>query len=119
MHSVDTFTVNWAGESCWLVPPLYLIGHALLHTEACKAKGALVVPLLKSAAFWPLLCPDGRHLAPFFHAWHTFPFFNGMFLPGRSDSNIGNLLTDDSLVLACYFDFSVPDRLFNTGFFSA
>ena len=115
-ETVDTFTVNWAGESCWLVPPLYLIGHALLHAEACKAKGALVVPLWKSAAFWPLLCPDGHHLAPFFHAWHMFPFFNGMFVPGRSGSNIGNSLTDDSLVLACYFDFSVPDRLFNSGF---
>ena len=71
---------------------------------------------MEVAAFWPLLCPDGRHLAPFFHAWHVFPFFNGMFLPGRSGSNIGNSLTDDSLVLACYFDFSAPDRLFNAGF---
>ena len=26
---VDTFTVNWANEVCWLVPPLYLVGRAL------------------------------------------------------------------------------------------
>ena len=70
-EAVDTFTVNWTGETCWLVPPLYLIGRALLHAEACKASGAIVVPLWKSAAFWPLLCLDGRHLAPFIHAWHV------------------------------------------------
>ena len=73
-EAVDTFTVNWAGEACWLVPPLHLVGRTLCHAEACKANGALVVPLWKSAAFWPLLCPDGRHLAAFIHAWHSFPF---------------------------------------------
>ena len=62
-EAIDTFTINWFGEMCWLVPLLYAVGHALLHAEACKAKGVLVVPLWKSAAFWPLLCPDGRHLA--------------------------------------------------------
>ena len=115
-EAVDTFTVNWSGETCWLVPPLYLVGHALLHAEACKARGALVVPLWKSAAFWPLLCPDGRHLAPFFHVWQSFPVFDGIFLPGRSGSNIGDSLAVDSLVLACYFDFAVPVRSFNAGF---
>ena len=96
-EAVDTFTVSWSGETCWLVPPLYLVRHALLHPEACNARGALVVPLWKSAAFWPLLCPDGRHLAPFFHAWQSFPYFYGIFLPSRSGSNTGDSLTVDSL----------------------
>ena len=100
---------------CWLVPPLYLVGHALLNAEACKASGALVVPVWKSAAFWPLLCPDGRLLVPFVHAWHTFPFFEGLILPGRSGNNVGNSLTDDSIILACYIVFSVHGRLFNAG----
>ena len=38
IEAVDTFTVNWAGESCWLVPPSCLIGHALLHVEACRQR---------------------------------------------------------------------------------
>ena len=62
------------------MPPLYLVGHALLHAEACKARGALVVPLGSQQQFSGL-CPDGRHLAPFFHAWQSFPVFDDIFLP--------------------------------------
>ena len=97
-EAVDTFTVNWAGEACWLVPPLHLVGRTLRHAEACKANGALVVPMWKSAAFWPLLCPDGRHLAAFIHAWHSFPFCKEFFLSGRCGDNIAHSLTADSLI---------------------
>ena len=38
VEAVDTFTVNWSSETYWLVPPLYLVGHALLDAEACKAR---------------------------------------------------------------------------------
>ena len=74
------------------------------------------MPLWKSAAFWPLLCTDGHHLAPFFHAWQSSPVFDGILLPGQSGSNIGDSLAVDSLVLACYFDFAVSVRSFNAGF---
>jgi hypothetical protein len=114
---VDTFTVDWSGETCWLVPPLYLVGYVLLHAEACKARGALVVPLWKLAAFWPLLCPDGRHLAFFFMPGNYSHILMMYFcLHGRSGSNIGDSLTVDSLILACYFDFAIPVRLLNAGF---
>ena len=92
------------------------MGRTLLHAAECKAKGALLVPMWKSAAFWPLLCPDGRHLAPFVHAWQTFPFSEDFFLDGCCGDNIANSLTVDSLILACYLDFTVPGRLFNSGF---
>ena len=115
-EAVDTFTVNLSGEMCWLAPPLFLVGRALLHAEACKTRGTLIVPLWKSAAFWPLLCPDGRHLALYIHAWQSFPYFEDIFLHGQSGNNIGSSLTDDSIVLACYFDFTLPQRLFNAGF---
>ena len=76
------------------------------------------MPLWKSAAFWPLLCPDGRHLVLFFHAWQSFPVFDGIYfyLAEVVASNIGDSLAVDSLVLACYFDFAVPVRSFNAGF---
>ena len=48
-QAVDTFTVDWEGEVCWLVPPLYLIPGAWKHAEHGKAKGT---PLWKSAVFW-------------------------------------------------------------------
>ena len=69
-EAVDAFTVNWVDEVCWLVPPIYmyLVGRAIRHAEVCRASGTLVVPLWKSAVFWPLLCPDGTHIGPFIHA---------------------------------------------------
>ena len=51
METVNISLVNWAGETCWLVhvPPSYLVGRALLH--ACKASGAIVVPLWNQQHF--------------------------------------------------------------------
>ena len=63
----DAFTVNWAGEVNWWAPPIHLIGQVFRHAEVCSAMGSLVVPAWKSAPFWPLICPDGIHLAPFIH----------------------------------------------------
>ena len=51
--ATDAFTVNW-----W-VPPFSLIGRVLRYATACNAMGSLIVPVWKSASFWPLLCPDG------------------------------------------------------------
>ena len=78
-EAVDIFTVNWVGEVCWLVPPLHLLGRALLHAKACTANGALILPMWKSTAFWPLICPDGHHLPPIVHAWHSFQFCEDFF----------------------------------------
>ena len=115
-EAVDTFTVNWSDEICWLLPPVYLIGRALSHGRACHAQGTLLVPLWKSAPFWPLLCPDGRHFASFIHAYYIFPYEEGMLLPGCSGHNIGDSFASDSSLLAIYFDFTRPPRLFNEGF---
>ena len=71
--AIDAFTVNWAGDVNWWVPPVSLIGRVLRHAEACNAMGSLV-PVWKSAPFWPLLCPDGSHLASFVHQWVCTPF---------------------------------------------
>ena len=51
----------------------------------------------------------------FFMPDKCFPFFDGTFLPDRSGSNIGDSLTVDLLVLACYFDFAVPGISFRVG----
>ena len=115
-EAVDTFTVNWEDEMCWLVPPVYLVGRALRHAEVCKTRGTLVVPMWKSAFFWPLLCPDGVHLAPFIHAWFLQPVYDGLFQPGHNGSNLSDSLADDSFLLVVYLDFVQPPRLYNCGF---
>ena len=52
---MDSFSQNWAGEFCLLVPPVAVIGRCLEHLVRCRARGVLVVPLWQSAYFWPLL----------------------------------------------------------------
>ena len=37
-EAVDTFTVNWEGELCWLVPPLYLVCRALRLPRELKVE---------------------------------------------------------------------------------
>ena len=108
--AVDAFTVNWVGEVNWWVPPLHLVGRAIRHAKACNAMGSLLVPAWKSAPFWPLLCPDGNHLAPFIHQWMFFPFTYELFLPGKSGNNIGEALTADTIIMCLWLDFSIPPR---------
>ena len=63
-----------------------------------------------------MLCPDGRHLAPFIQAYHIFPFYQGTLLPVLSGNNIGDAMTDESCLLAVFFDFSAPERQFSAGY---
>ena len=114
--AVDAFTVNWSGDVNWWVPPISLIGRVLRHAKACDAMGTLVVPVWKSAPFWPLLCPDGSHLAFFVHQWVCTPFQPSLFIPGRSGNNIGEALTPESVVLCLWLDFTVPPRDHLSGF---
>ena len=57
---VDAFAFDWKGENCLLVPPVAIVGRVLFHLLACKGRGTLVVPLWKSAFYWPLLCQNFR-----------------------------------------------------------
>ena len=114
--AVDAFTVDWAGEINWWVPPVHLVSRMLRHAEVCRARGTLVVPAWKLAPFWPLLCPDGCHLTPFVHQWLIFPFYSSFFLPGKSGNNIGDSMTTDSIILCLWLDFSVAPRSLNGGF---
>lgn len=52
---IDAFMQSWEVENCWLVPPVYLIPRTLAYIYSQGAKGTLIVPLWKSAVFWPLL----------------------------------------------------------------
>ena len=62
---VDAFTENWAHENNWVCPPVSLIGSVFRHMRRCKARGSILVPIWRSSYYWPLLYPNGLHLAPF------------------------------------------------------
>ena len=114
--AIDAFTVNWAGNINWWVSPIHLIGRVLRHTETCSAVGSLIVPAWKSASFWPLICPDGTHLAPFVHKWVYIPFQPTTFIPGKSGNDIGQAMNSDSIILCLWVDFTTSPRDYIYGF---
>ena len=58
-EGVVAFSVDWAGENNWLVPPIYLISRTIFHLEVCDARGVLVIPKWLSAAFLAKCVSDG------------------------------------------------------------
>ncbi|VDI81742.1 Hypothetical predicted protein [Mytilus galloprovincialis] len=57
---IDAFTVNWNGVNGWFVPPVCLVSKVLRYMRQCMAQGTIVLPLWKSASYWPILCPTGE-----------------------------------------------------------
>ena len=56
-EGVDAFSITWLGDNNWLVPPVHLVSHTILHLESCRASSTLLVPKWPSAVFWPILFP--------------------------------------------------------------
>ena len=54
-ENVDSMTIDWSGEMNWIVPPPTLIPAVIGKMVKEKAKGILIVPVWKAAAFWPLV----------------------------------------------------------------
>ena len=57
-EGVDAFSVPWADENNWLVPPTFLTPRVLNHLAAFGSQGILFVPAYPSAPFWPLIFTD-------------------------------------------------------------
>ena len=75
-QGVDGFSMQWAGLQAWACPPVSKVTETvkkILHSPGLR--GILIVPRWSSAAFWPFLCPDGKHLTECFAAAKEFrPF---------------------------------------------
>lgn len=54
-EGVDAFSLNWANENNWLVPPVRLIVRAIKHCVECQAHGTFIIPKWPSASFWTLI----------------------------------------------------------------
>ena len=59
--AVNAFTQCWRDELAWMCPPTHLIGDALKRAEQTKMMAILVCPAWKSATYWNILFPDGKH----------------------------------------------------------
>ena len=53
---VDAFTADWGNCNGYSLSPVSLISRVLKQMILCHAYGVIVLPLWRSANFWPLLC---------------------------------------------------------------
>ena len=58
------------------------------HMKLFSAEGSLIVPVWKSAHFWPLLCSDGVHWSNFIDAWVILPNFPNLFIACKALNSI-------------------------------
>jgi hypothetical protein len=64
---VDAFARGWASECALAAPPVSLIMRTIRKASAVpKLRGALEIPLWKTAKFWTFAYRDGVHLNSLF-----------------------------------------------------
>ena len=78
-ETVDAFSVSWAGDNNWLVPPIFLIPKVLNHMVALGGCGTLVAPAWRSSLFWPLICTD-KGFSPIFSDIFEIPLGTDIFV---------------------------------------
>ena len=108
---VNAFSQDWSLHNNWLCPPVYLTCKVIHHMKLCSAKGTLIVPLWKSAHFWPILCSDGVHWSTFIHDWVILPNFPNLFIRGKAKNSIFGNRPMAFVSLALRIDFSILPRL--------
>ena len=75
-EGVNFFAQNLPNVDLYLFPPVQLIIPSLLHLEKFYSFGVFVMPIWKSAQFWPFVCEDGKHLNKFVDDFFIFsPYF--------------------------------------------
>jgi len=90
-EAVDAFSISWAGENNWLVPPVHCVIRVMKHMISCRASGTLVVPYWPSNVFWPFLFSDAYNCQPYVIGILQFQSAAGIFRLGRyRDSLIGS-----------------------------
>lgn len=79
--------------------------------ELCGATVTLIVPVWRTAHFWPILCSDGSYWSTFIHDWVILPNFPNLFIRGKSKNSIFGSKPMAFVLLALRIDFSIVPRL--------
>lgn len=100
-EAVDAFTVNWAGENNWWCPPVSLVPRVLSHARNCQCSGTLIVPVWRSAVFWPMLCPNGTDLSKIDQEMVVLSPAVDLILPGQAGAQLfkGDMPNTDLLAV--------------------
>ena len=86
-EATDCFTQIWTLENNWCNPPFCIIGRLLRFIQSQRAKATVVIPLWKSAVWWPTLCPSGEFFAPWVVSVVPLPRSADLFFPGKASGN--------------------------------
>lgn len=106
---IDAFTIDWKGVNGWFVPPVCILLKVLRYMKQCGAFGTIIVPLWRSANFWPFLCPFGDRFIDQVVAYTYLPTNKTSFLPGRSKKSVFGNIDLPFKVLALRMDFRLID----------
>lgn len=89
---IDAFTVDWGGINGLFVPPVCLLFKVLQYMKQCRAYGTVVLPMWKSASFWPMLCPDGDGFIKEVVGVFDLPTNKLNYIPGKGKKSVfGNI----------------------------
>jgi hypothetical protein len=123
--AVDAFSVDWSlawpelrqqqadkRPQCWLHPPQCNIAQTVRHLQRCGGRGTILVPLDRSAIWWPLVAPGARGSVRKGSRWQRHLFTKGpglLRVGGKPQQRCRNHLVAVSLDFAnC--DISIPER---------
>jgi hypothetical protein len=51
----DAFASPWGDENNWLFPPFEMVGQTVCALRGTRARGTLLIPMDRSASWWPLV----------------------------------------------------------------
>ena len=71
-EAVDAFSVSWAAENNWLVPPVHCIARVIQHLFVCSAFGTF-------GTFWPFLFASSLDCQPYIVDSIYYPDLSGIF----------------------------------------
>ena len=110
-EAVDAFTQDWGNDFNWLVPPISLVPRVIRHAERCSAKGILVVPVWRSAPYWPMLCINDQCPHPWILDSRQFDHTEGILILGDYKGSLLGSSRFKSAIIAVCFDFKhlTPD----------
>ncbi|XP_069112417.1 uncharacterized protein [Argopecten irradians] len=104
-NGVDAFTADWFGVNGWFVPPVCIVHRVLKYMRQCSAYGTMVVPLWRSASFWPFLCPTGDGYIPEVVGMVYLPTNKQSYMPGRGNKYLFGNVDLPFRMLALRLDF--------------
>lgn len=102
--AVDAFTQNWENENNWLVPPIFSVIRCIKHLIYCKARGTLIIPKWKSAAFWPLVFKKDLEYQSYVSDVIEFKEIQDIYVKGSNENSLFGSDQFETPVLAVLLD---------------